>query len=534
LKAAVVTSFDQAPRCADVAERVHGQPEEMLVEVRAAGLHHMQIVEENGTRRVSRARSLLLVLCALALLLGACAGRPLREPVAVELPEVWRAPLPHGGSTAALAAWWNAFPDPMLVRLIERAQAGNPTLQVAAARHRQAQAWVRQARASLLPQLGLSATSSRGRNLDGVPEVSTQSSAQFNASWEVDLFGGQRAAVDEQAARALAAQHDWHAARVTLAADVATAYVDLRLAQAREEVAELDGLLAAQLAAWGRRQQAVGLMNANDVGLLQTDASRAASRCSVERAEAQVALQALALLLGMPAAPLAAELQPAGLPAAGASPRRVLPGVPAFAVDALPAHLLAQRPDVAASHQRWLAAHAHRRSVDARRYPQLSLGALAGETRLRIGGQSSASSLWSIGPSLTLPLFDGGARRAESQAARAEADEAAAALQGKWQTAVAEVEESLERLAAAHDRRREAESVAREWQGIARRTALQAQAGLHSGPQRVASQRSALSAHDDLLAAQADHAHAWLRLYRSLGGGWNADPSPSVASAAQP
>lgn len=255
-----------------------------------------------------------VAVCGLVLLLAACAGTPLRAPVAVDLPEVWRAPLPHGGSTAALADWWNAFPDPMLVKLIERAQAGNPNLQVAAARHRQARALVKQARAGLLPQLGVSATSSRGKNLNSVPGVSIQSDAQFNASWEIDLFGGQRAAADEQAAQAVAAQHDWHAARVTLAADVAAAYVNLRLAQAREEVAELDELLAAQLAAWGRQQQAVGLMNASDVALLQTDASLAASRRSVERAEAQVALQELALLLGVPAGPLAAELQAPALP----------------------------------------------------------------------------------------------------------------------------------------------------------------------------------------------------------------------------
>src|SRR5690606_15297355 len=187
--------------------------------------------------------------------------------------------------------------------------------------------------------------------------------------------------------------------------------------------------------------------------------------------------------------------------------------------------------------------------------------ALVGEARLQAGGQTGVSSLWSLGPSLTLPLFDGGARRARDQAALAAVDEAAAALQGKWQTAVAEVEEArarlaaagdsalaavaeaaaalqgkwqtavaeveeaLARLAAAGDRRREAETVAREWQGIARRAVLQARAGQHSGPQRAAAQRNALAAHDDLLTARASQAQAWIRLYRSLGGGWSLNPN---------
>lgn len=483
--------------------------------------------------RLSVRLSSLALSSGLVLMLTACTGMPVRAPAVVDLPEAWRAPLPHGGSTVALADWWRAFSDPLFVSLIERAQAANPNLQAAAARHRRARALVTESRADLLPTVDLDATSSRGKNLNSIPGVSTQSDARFTASWEIDLFGGKRAAADEQAARADAAQYDWHAARVTLAADVAGAYLDLRLAQAREEVAALDGLLAAQLLAWGRRQQAGGLFSANDVAVLQADAALASARRNAERAEAQVALQELALLLGISAAPLALELQAAALPTAWAWPRRGLPGVPGFEVYALPAQLLAQRPDVAAAHQRWLAAQAHYRSVDAQRYPQLSLGALAGEARLSVGGMNTLSSLWSIGPSLTLPLFDGGRRRAQGRAAQASIDEAAAALQSTWQTAVAEVEESLERMVAARDRRREAETVAREWQGVAQRAVLQARVGLYSGPERVASQRNALTAHDDVLTAQADQARAWFRLYRSLGGGWNVDPDAIDQLAAQ-
>ena len=119
---------------------------------------------------------------------------PAAPPTPAAIPAAWRSPLPHGGSTAALAQWWQRFDDPLLARLIARAEAQSPTLEQAAARRRQAEAGATQARACLMPQVGMGAQVQRGRALNGVAGDSTQASAQFSASWEIDLFGGQRAA----------------------------------------------------------------------------------------------------------------------------------------------------------------------------------------------------------------------------------------------------------------------------------------------------------------------------------------------------
>ncbi len=480
---------------------------------------------------------LLLAAPLLALLAACTTAPPAAPPTSAAIPAAWRSPLPHGGSTAALNSWWQAFSDPALARLIERAQTQSPTLAQAAARRRQAEAGAAQARAGLLPQLSASAQAQRGRALNGIPGDSTQASGQFTASWEIDLFGGQRAAAAAESAQATAATADWHAARVSLAADVAQAYVQLRLAQAREESAELDVRFAEQIAGWARQQQQAGLLSATDAALLNTERAAAAIARSQWRAEAQIALQTLALLCGERADSLAAELAPPAIATEGFELRRDQPRTPGFDVTALPAQLLAQRPDLAAAHQRWLAAVQQQRSAEAQRYPQLSLTALAGETRLRAGGTSSNGSMWAFGPSLTLPLFDGGLRRARVQGAEAAADEAASALQQRWQTAVAEVEEALQRVAAGAEREREVDAVKREWEGIARRSGAQAQAGLQSGSQRNATFRNALAAYDAVLSVRAEHALAWIRLYRSLGGGWRSDsPSPGLATldAGQP
>lgn len=465
---------------------------------------------------------LLLAAPLLALLSACMTAPPAAEPAATAIPAAWRSPLPHGGSTAALNSWWQVFEDAQLARLVERAESGSPTLAQAAARRRQAEAAATQARGALLPQLTASAQAQRGRNLNGVAGTSSQGSAQFNASWEIDLFGGQRAAAAAEALQAQAAGSDWHAARVSLAADVAAAYVQLRLAQAREESAELDTRFAEQIAGWAREQQKAGLMSASDAALLNTERAAATAARSLWRAEAQIALQSLALLCGEPAEALAAELAPPAVAGEGFELRRNQPKAPAFDVNALPAQLLAQRPDVAAAHQRWLSALQQARSVEAQRWPQLSLGALAGESRLRVGGAGSSSSMWAAGPSLSLPLFDGGQRKARADAADAAADEAAATLQQRWQTAVAEVEEALQRIAAGAEREREVEAVKREWEGIARRSHSQAQAGLQSGVQRNTTFRNALAAYDAVLSVRAEHAQAWISLYRSLGGGFDA------------
>jgi outer membrane protein, multidrug efflux system len=476
-------------------------------------------------------RRLLLAAPLVALLTACVTAPPATPPTPAAIPAAWRSPLPHGGSTAALNQWWQAFDDAQLARLIERAQAQSPTLAQAAARRRQAEAGAAQARAGLLPQVGASAQAQRGRALNGVPGDSTQISGGFNASWEIDLFGGQRAAAAAGAAEATAATADWHAARVSLAADVAQAYVQLRLAQAREESAELDTRFAEQIAGWGRQQHQAGLISASDAALLNTERAVAVASRSQWRAEAQVALQTLALLCGERAEALAAELAPPAIDTTGFDIRRSQPKVPGFDVAALPAQLLAQRPDVAAAHQRWIAAVQQQRSAEAERWPQLSLAAMAGESRLRVGGVTSSGSSWSFGPSLTLPIFDAGLRKARVQGAEAAADEAAAALQARWQGAVAEVEESLQRVAAGAEREREVDAVKREWEGIARRSFTQAQAGLQSGVQRNTTFRNALAAYDAVLSVRAEHALAWIRLYRSLGGGFTTDTPTNTASA---
>ena len=134
--------------------------------------------------------SLLPAACAAALFVAGCASPPPAAPPAAEvLPAQWQAPLPHDGQLSALSQWWSQFDDPLLVRLIESAQAVSPSIASAASRIEQSRATRVAASAALLPSLDANASAVRGKQ-DFVSGLATTESAGLQSSWELDLFGG--------------------------------------------------------------------------------------------------------------------------------------------------------------------------------------------------------------------------------------------------------------------------------------------------------------------------------------------------------
>lgn len=482
---------------------------------------------------MSPTRPPALAILALAALLSACASAPPQGPPASlaatpQMPSAWLAPLPHQGSTQALAQWWHRFDDPALVGLIEQAQAASPTLRAAAARLTQARAEAQQAGAGWWPQVQAGAQASRAQQAPDFKPLSS-GGAQVSAGWEVDLFGRVRAQNAAAQAQAEAAQAQWHEARVSLAADVAAAYLALRHAQAQEEIAERDVAAATELVQWAEQRRERGLESASDVALVRTQRAAAVAARADQRAQTAIALQTLAVLTAQPASALAPQL--AAPPLQAASLQRRVPAAPPFAWTTLPPETLAQRPDLAAAHQQWLAAAQSEQSVRAEAWPQLSLTGLIGNARLGWRSGSPQGAVWSVGPSLSLPLFDGGLREGQRNAAQARTAQAAAAFEARWRGAVAEVEEALQRVVSAGERQREADTMQREWERIATDAARLAQAGVQSGPQRATTLRNALTAYSAAVAIRHEHAQAWVRLYRALGGGFEAASASAPAPA---
>jgi multidrug efflux system outer membrane protein len=458
-------------------------------------------------------------MLAVAVLLTACAtgGVPQGEAALPNpaLPAAWQAnaaPLAHGGSTTALAAWWAQFQDPALPALIASAQAASPTLASARARIERARSALATTTALTGPQLSVLGSASQGRNVPQAP-TATSASLGLQAGWELDLFGAGSAGRAAAQARLQGAQAGWHDARVSLAADVATLYVAYRGCEAQLAQARIDAQSRAETARLTGLSADKGFTAPADAALARAGAAQARSVALAQQAACDTQLKTLVELTARPEPELRTLL------AAGA---QKLPQPAPIAVNALPAQLLQQRPDLADAARAVVAAAADSAQADARQRPQISLSGSLAAASLRSGGVTTNGSVWSIGPlTVSFPLFDGGALAANSAAAKAGYDEAVAQYQAALRRAVREVEVSLVALDSTAQRERDAESAARDFEASLVATQARQRGGLASLLDLEIARRNAVQANSALIELQRERAAAWIALYRALGGGWS-------------
>jgi multidrug efflux system outer membrane protein len=486
------------------------------------------------TTTPSPRRALWLALAAAALL-GACAGGPTTVPAQDETPQAssapaqWQAPLPHGGQPAELVAWWQRFDDPVLVQLQEAAQGVSPTLAAARSRIEQARATRVAATGALLPGLDASASASRGRQDPSLP-LNNSHAGGLQATWELDLFGGRRAARDAAQARLEGARAGWHEARVAVAAEVAGSYLGLRACEARLAQAQLDADSRAETSRLTGLSARAGFQSPANAALARASAAQGNGQRALLQSQCDIGVKALVALTGVDEPGLRSRLAP-GLAR--------LPEPAVLAVGTVPAEVLNQRPDLFDSARALEAASAEVSQARAARLPRVSLNGSIGAMRVETAMGSSDGSTWSLGPvSLTLPLFDGGTRRANVDAARARYDEAAVAYRAQVRTAVREVEEALIRLHGTETRQQDARTAVEGFEAAYRATDARFKGGLASLFELEDARRSSVQAQTALIDLQRERVDAWISLYRALGGGWTpSDGGPAAtqqASAPRP
>lgn len=473
----------------------------------------------------------------IAVLLGACTVGPNYRPPDAKAPDAFVAPQ-AGADPVELATWWRSFRDPVLDGLVARALEHSPDIYTAASRVRQARLQEVIARARDKPTIDAQAGATHialSKNAgfsslieqfsgggasggsSGAPAgITTPGSGittyslGFDASWELDLFGGGRREVEGARARTEAAVWTGRDAAVTLASEVASTYFQLRLDQL--QLAVLNDELVRQnraLAISGNVARA-GLVPQNDVTRQRGSITAIEARAEPIRGDVAVQANALAVLLGT---------SPEGFVVPAGDSTALVPLVP----PGLPSDLIRRRPDVRAAERRLAAATADIGVATADLYPRFTLTGMSQLISSALGNLFTGDSVQLTGSGQAMfPILDWGRRRATVKLRREDREQAYQAWRRTVLGAYRDVEDALVRLAA--ERRRNATLARAINDRLASATAIEARykTGFVAQDQLLAAEIDVLAAREQQADSDAQLRRQTVALFKALGGGWDA------------
>jgi NodT family efflux transporter outer membrane factor (OMF) lipoprotein len=472
-------------------------------------------------RKFREAGTTVSILLA-ALMASACATTPSATPARVaKTPDAYAAAQTLPASEAAawpVDTWWKAYGDAQLDALIDEALTGSPTLAQAQARLRRAQAQATQAKAAQLPGVSANGGVERSKQsynngipADFVPQgYNNYGNLSLNFDWELDFWGKNRAAVAAATSEAKAAQADAAQARLMLATSVAAAYADLGRLYAERDVAERAIAVRLETETLVRNRVTNGLDTRGE--LRQAEAGAPNARAELAALDEQIAQtrNGLAALLGagpdrglLIARPATANLKPFGLPAN------------------LAADLIGRRPDVVAA--KWRAEAASKRIGQAKAafYPNVNLAAAVGVQSLHLDKLfDSGSDVGSVGPAVSLPIFEGGRLKANLRAAEADRDGAVAAYDAAVTQALRDVADVAASERALTTRLNESRSALAASEDSYRIAKLRYQGGLSTYQNVLIAEQSLLSQRRIVTDLESRALALDVALVRALGGGF--------------
>ncbi len=444
-----------------------------------------------------------------------------------DVPGQWTSPtdMANGaavtGSTSTLPSqWWTELSDPALNQLVSAAFETSPTLEAAKAKLGQSRSLRAQADAAAAPAVDAGATSQRA-SVYGTT-TSTQSWLSMNSSWELDLFGAVRRGKEGALAREDSQVATLADTRVSLSADVTDAYLSHRACQSHLALSGQDVISREATEKLTAISVEVGFTAPYQA--IRSAASVAEAKTHLAETRAQCArLENLLTRLTGVARPALMEIlaeKPTGLDR--------LPEPKHFSI-AIPSQALLQRPDIRAAERTLAAASADIGLAEADRYPRLALNGSLGYSVAGTGRSGSLSfGSWSFGPSLSLPIFDGGRRTAAVQAAKSTYDEAYANFRAKTRSAIQEVEDALTRYAAAHERAENARIAASQYQRFFAAVEERYREGANNLLELEDARRAMLGAQQTLLSVQQERLQAWIALNRATGGAATYETEPTT------
>jgi multidrug efflux system outer membrane protein len=486
----------------------------------------------NRLRHLAK-RSLVLTACFGMVMITGCAVGPDFHRPKMPVPPGWAGPTakpvqqPPAAGKRELADWWTLFQDPTLTSLIDRAVASNLDLKLAEARIREARAAKGVAAGGLGPSLDASGSYQRRHSSadNGTGSSSgDQYQAGFDAGWEIDIFGGRRRNLEAADADLQAAVETRRDVLVSLTAEVARNYINLRAFQQQIVITQKNLAAQRHSAKLTRQRFEGGFVSGLDVANADAQSATTAAQIPLLESSVQQAIYSLSVLLGEPPAALAAEL----------SPTATIPNAPPEVPAGVPSELLRRRPDIRRAEAQIHAATARIGVAAAELFPKFTI---AGSAGYQSGNFSSwfdwANRFWSFGPSMSWRLFEGGSIRAGVELQKALQEQEVITYRQTVLSALQEVENAL--IASSKE---QAHRKALVTAVTANRKALALAETLYTEGQtdflNVLQAQGALYATEDALVQSTSTVSTNLvALYKALGGGWQNNSAPNATALAK-
>ena len=468
-----------------------------------------------------------LCLAILATMFVGCSLAPVYQVPVVVTPDAYKESGPWQVATPADQAdrgdWWRSYADSTLNDLEPKVDAANPDLAAAVDRYDQARAYLDQTRSGLFPAIESSGLATRNRQSDNRPLRSASQPDEYRDNlvtaqmgYELDLWGRVRNLVAAGRADAQATAADLASVRLSLHAQLAGDYITLRGLDAQEKL--LTDTVGAYDPALQLTQDrfAGGIASGLDVARARTQLDTARALTTDVRAQRALYEHAIASLIGVSASSFSLPIQVIDLP---------LPSIPV----GLPSTLLERRPDVSAAERRAAAANANIGVARAAFFPNISLTASGGfENTGGAGWLTAPNSLWSIGPHISLPIFDAGRRRAIDAQAHAAFNEASDKYRSTALAAFQQVEDNLALLHLLGEEAKDEDAAVASAQNTLDLALDRYRNGAVNYLEVVDSQTLALQAQRTSLTLRDRQLRASVELIRALGGAWSPDDADGV------
>ena len=468
-----------------------------------------------------------LVTCLLVALSTGCAVGPDFKPPDVQVPAGWAGPPPLPAITPSekdLTRWWTVFDDKMLASLVEQAVESNLDLKLAEARVRQARAARGVAQSFLGPTLDATGSYQRsetaispttdtgGMGGDTVRVTTNQYFAGFDAAWELDIFGGVRRSIEAADADLQASMEARRDVLVTLTAEVARNYIDLRAFQQRISLARQNLEAQKHSAKLTRQRFEGGFASGLDVANAEAQVATTAALIPLLEASARQTIYNLSVLLGREPAALVQELAPA----------LAIPTAPPAAPLGIPSDLLRRRPDIRQAEAGVHAATARIGVAEADLFPKFMISGSVGLKASELGSWFDWSSrLWSFGPSVSWRVFDMGRVRSDIAQQQALQEQSLIAFQKTVLAALQEVEGALISLSTEQEHRKAlVDAVAYNQKAVDLSIKLYTE-GQTDFLNVLQAQRALFLTEDALAQSTQTISTNLVALYKALGGGWD-------------